>query len=259
MRLVLRIVFFGIALVTVVAISGGRGGGSGDATDRSRALEHHRCEVAGVKKQLRGLEAGISATEREFEGTNPGPSRQEILRSMEENSRLIHAELPRLELCAQNALREAEGRSVHAPPLPPEPTAVGHRLGPPRVEPGDQALPASPCQAYGKNGTTTIYIYPDSPGCARVAPGEGLRVANDTGIGGPTGAVGVRVRVGDYELWLGPHQEGVIPAPVQTYFGRGTHSVQAVGGIGPTVLLLPRGGCAIRPPAKPGEELCFRH
>jgi hypothetical protein len=53
-------------------------------------------------------------------------------------------------------------------------------------------------------------------------------------------------------------QEGLIPAPVQTYLGRGTHSAHVVGGIGPTVLLLPQGGCAIRPPAKPGEELCFR-
>jgi hypothetical protein len=67
----------------------------------------------------------------------------------------------------------------------------------------------------------------------------------------------VRVLVGDYELWLGPSQVGVIPAPVQTYLGRGTHSVRTDGGIGPTVLLLPKNGCAIRPPAKPGEELCF--
>lgn len=257
MRLVLRIGLFATALVTAVAVLGGCGGGSGDTTDRSQALEHYRCEVAGVKEQLRGLEAGISATKREFEVTNPGPGRQQILRSMEENSRLIHGELPRLEQCAQNALREAEGKPVHEPSLPPEPTVVGHRLGPPQVEPGYQSLPASPCQAYGKNGTTTIYVYPDSSGCARVAPGERLRVANLTGIGSPAEAVGVRVRVGDYELWLGPHQEGLIPAPVQTYLGRGTHSAHAVGGIGPVVLLLPR-VCAVRPPAKPGEELCFR-
>jgi hypothetical protein len=253
MRPVLRIGLFAIALAATLV---GCGGGSGDASDRSQALEHYRCEVAGVRKQLRGLEAGISATKREFEGTNPGPARQQILRSMEENARLIHGELPRLEQCAQNALREAEGKPVHVPSLPPEPTVVGHRLGPPRVEPGEQALPASPCQAYGKNGTTTVYIYPDSSGCARVAPGERLRVANLTGIGSPAAGVGVRVRVGDYELWLGPHQEGLIPAPVQTYFGRGTHQVGAVGGIGPVVLLLPR-VCAVRPPAKPGEELCF--
>jgi hypothetical protein len=140
---------------------------------------------------------------------------------------------------------------------PKPPTVVAHRAGPPRVEPGEQALPASPCQAYGKNGTTILYVYPDSPGCARVAPGERLRVANYTGIGNPAEAVAVRVRVGDYEMRLGPHQEGVIRAPDQTYLGRGTHSVEAIGGLGPTVLFLPR-VCAIRPPAKRGEELCFR-
>jgi hypothetical protein len=256
MRLVIRISLFGTAMVAAAMMLGSCGGGSGDAADRSQALEHYRCEVAGVKKQLRGLEAGISATKREFEGTNPGPGRQQILRSMQESSRLIHGELPRLERCAQNALREAEGEPVHVPSLPAEPTVVAHRLGPPRVEPGGQALPARPCQTYGKNGTTTIYIYPESSGCARVAPGERLRVANLTGIGSPAEAVGVRVRMSDYELWLGPHQEGLIPAPVQTYLGRGTHSAHAVGGIAPTVLFLPR-VCAVRPPAKPGEELCF--
>jgi hypothetical protein len=177
---------------------------------------------------------------------------------MRENARLIRAELPSLARCAQNALREAEGKPPHRPP--PERTVVGYRLGPPRVEPGEQALPAKPCQAYGKDdgkiGTTTVYIYPDSPGCARVEPGERLRVSNDTGIGG-TGAVGVRVLVGNYELWLGPHQEGLIPAPIKTYLGRSTHRVRVAGGIGPVMLVLPK-VCAIRPPAKPGEELCFR-
>jgi hypothetical protein len=255
MRLVIRIALFGTALAAAVVILGGCGGSSGLATDKLQALKHYDCEVRGVKVQLRGLEAGISAIKREFEATNPGAAQQEILRSMEENARLIHEQLPSLEQCAQNALREAEGKPV--PSLPPARTVVGHRLGPPRVEPGEQALPASPCQAYGKNGTTTIHVYPDSSGCARVAPGERLRVANETGIGSPAEAVGVRVLVGDYELWLGPDQEGLIPAPVQTYLGRGTHQVRAVGGIGPTVLLLPR-VCAVRPPAKPGEELCFR-
>jgi hypothetical protein len=226
MRLLIRIALSGTAMAAAAVLLGSCGGGSGNATDRSQALEHYRCQVAGVKRRLRGLEAGISG------------------------------ELPRLERCAQNALREAEGKPGRVPSLPPEPTVVGHRLGPPRIEPGSPAMPASPCQAYGKNGTTTIYVYPDSPGCARVAPGERLRVANDTGIGGPTEAVGVRVRVGDYQLWLGPHQVGLIPAPVQTYLGRGTHQVQAVGGIGPVVLLLPK-ACAVRPPARPGEELCF--
>ena len=257
MRLVMRI---GLGTVMAVAalVLGGCGGGSNHATARLRALEHYRCEVFGVEHQLRALEAGISATKREFEATNPGPARQQILRSMEENVRQIHKQLPSLEQCAQDALHGAEGKRGHEPSAAPEPTVVAHRIGPPRVEPGEQALPASPCSAYGKNGTTTIYVWPETSGCARVAPGERLRVANMTGIVGSTQAVWVRVRVGDYELWLGPHQQGVIPAPVQTYFGRGSHSVGAAGGIGPTVLLLPKRGCAIRPPAKPGEELCFR-
>lgn len=252
MRPVLRIGLFAIALAATLV---GCGGGSGDATNQLHALEHYRCEVAGVKVQLRGLDAGISATKREFEATNPGPARQQILRSLEENARLIHQQLPLLERCTQNALREAEGKPAHEPSLPTR-TVVAHRLGPPRVEPGEQALPASPCQAYGENGTTTIYIYPDAGGCARVAPGERLRVANETGIGSPAAAVGVRVLLGDYELWLGPDQEGLIPAPVETYLGRGSHQARAAGGIGGTVLLLPR-VCAVRPPAKPGEELCF--
>jgi hypothetical protein len=259
MRLVIRIGVLGIALVAVTAALARCGGGSGHATDRLHALEHSRCETGAAERQLRALEAGITAIKREFEAADPGPTRQQILRSMQENAALIHRQLPSLEHCPERALPLAEGKPVPEPPAPPTPRAiaVGYRLGAPRVEPGEQALPARPCQAYGKNGTTTIYVYPEISGCARVAPGERLRVANETGIGSPAKAVAVRVLVGDYELWLGPHQEGLIPAPVQTYFGRGTHSVRAVGGIGPTVLLLPR-VCAIRPPAKPGEELCFR-
>jgi hypothetical protein len=259
MRLALRIGLGGIALLASVLILGGCGGGSGDATDRLHALEQFRCESVAIERQLRALEAGISAIKREFEASDPGPARQQILRSMQENARLIHRQLPSIEHCPEQALPIAEGKSVPEPTAPPAPrgVAVAHRLGPPRVEPGEQVLPASPCQAYGKNGTTTIYIWPDAPGCARVAPRERLRVANKTGIGSPAAGVAVRVLVGDYELWLGPGQEGVIPVPVETYFGRGTHSVGAIGGLGPTVLLLPR-VCAIRPPAKPGEELCFR-
>ena len=257
MRLVTRIVLFGTAMAAAAAMLGGCGGGSDGATHRLQALEHYRCEVIGVERQLQALEAGISATKREFEGTNSGPARQQILRSMEENARSIQRQLPTLEGCAQDALGGAERKPARERSLPPARTVVGYRVGPPRIEPGEQSLPASPCSAYGKNGTTTLYIHPDSPGCAVVHPGERLQVANLTGEGSSARAVSVRVRVGDYELWLGPHDKGLIPAPVQTYLGRGTHSAHTVGGLGPTILLLPR-VCAIRPPAKPGEELCFR-
>jgi hypothetical protein len=259
MRLMLRSGLLGIALVAMMATLGGCGSGSGDATHELGSLRFARCNLGGVEDQLRGLEAGISATKREFEASHPGPARQQILRSMEENAALIQRQLPSLEQCTQDALREAEGKPVHEPSFPASPahTVVGHRVGPARVEPGKQALPASPCSPYGKNGTTTIYIWPDAGGCARVAPGERLRVANKTGIGSPAAAVAVRVQLGDYELWLGPDQESLIPAPVEAYLGRGSHSVRAAGGLGGTVLLLPR-VCAVRPPAKPGEELCFR-
>jgi hypothetical protein len=61
---------------------------------------------------------------------------------------------------------------------------------------------------------------------------------------------------GDYELWIPPNGSGLIPAPVETYLGRGSHSVRVAGAPGETILLLPA-VCAARPPAKPGEERCF--
>lgn len=90
-----------------------------------------------------------------------------------------------------------------------------------------------------------------------MAPGERLLFVNDTGIGPRhAGAAAVRVRVGDYELWIEPHGSGLIPAPVETYLGRGSHPVRIDGAVGGTILLLPP-ICAMRPPVAPGEELCF--
>ena len=71
------------------------------------------------------------------------------------------------------------------------------------------------------------------------------------------GAAAIRVLVGDYELWIGPHESGLIPAPVETYLGRGSHRVRIAGAPATTILLLPP-VCAMRPPVAPGEELCFR-
>lgn len=253
MRIGLGIGIGGIAVAALLAL-GGCGGGS----DETTTLALTRCDVYAAEDALHGLEAGIAEIGR---GT-PAQRRNrgQALRAMRENAAVIRVKLRALEECPRDALREAEGKKVDesAPPRrPPGPTVVAYRVGPARVEPGEQSLPASPCSSYGKNGTTTLYIWPDSPGCARVAPGERLRVANRTGIGRPADAVAVQVRLGDYELWLGPDQEGLIPAPVETYLGRGSHSAGAVGGLGPTVLLLPR-VCAVRPPAAPSEELCFR-
>lgn len=156
---------------------------------------------------------------------------------------------------------EAQGKAVHetATTRPPtQRTVIGRRLGPARVEPGEQVLPASPCEKFGKNGTTTIHIWPDAGHCARVEPGERLAFVNHTGIGPRhAGAVAIRVLIGDYELSIGPHGNGRIPAPVETYLGRGSHRVRIAGAPGWTILLLPP-VCAIRPPAAPGEKLCFR-
>jgi hypothetical protein len=144
------------------------------------------------------------------------------------------------------------------PPPPPPRTVVGHRVRPARVEPGGQSLPARPCSQIGSNGTATVFIYSDNSPCVRAKPGERLLFVNDTGIGPQhSGATTVRVRVGDYELRIEPGGSGLIRAPVETYLGRGSHSVRTAGARGATLLLLPP-VCAVRPPVEPGEELCFR-
>jgi hypothetical protein len=159
-------------------------------------------------------------------------------------------------------LRKTEDRPGHEPAAVRQPparrTVLAHRLGPARIEPGTQMLPARPCSEIGTNGTATVHAFSDAPPCVRVAPGERLRFVNDTGLGPRhEGATAVRILVGDYELSIGPHGSGLVPAPVETYLGRGAHRVRMTGARGATVLLLPR-VCAIRPPAAPGEELCFR-
>jgi hypothetical protein len=275
MRAGLRIGSGGIALVTAVLALGGCAGGS---ADQVRTLGLPICDVSEAEGALTGLEAGVTGTGREFEalahqrktipnrkgGTEPilaGRNERQILRAMKANVASIRGQLPKLEDCARNALLEAEGKPVHetAPPRPPlRRTVLGHRLGPARVEPGEQGLPASPCGTFGKNGMTTVHIFPDTPHCARVAPGERLLFVDDTGIGPQhAGAAAVRVLVGDYELWIPPHGSGLIPVPVETYLGRGSHRVKIAGAPGATILLLPP-VCAMRPPVVPGEELCFR-
>ena len=160
-----------------------------------------------------------------------------------------------------NTTLEAEGKPRHepAPPRQPAPRpVVGHRLGPARVQPGRQALPASPCLTFGRNGTTEVHLFSDAPHCTRVGPGERLLFVNDTGIGPQhAGATVIRVRVGNYAVRIKPNGKGLIPAPVKTYLGRGSHPVQTAGARGATILVLPP-DCAIRPPAAAGEKLCFR-
>jgi len=154
--------------------------------------------------------------------------------------------------------REGESEPAHetASPRPPAPRMViAHRVGSSRVEPGGQLLPARPCETLGRRGTTTIPIFPEAGNCARVAPGERLLFVNDTGIGSQH-ATAVRIRLGSYELSIRPRGSGLIPAPVESYLGRGSHQVRTAGAPGPTILLLPP-VCAMRPPVPSGQELCF--
>jgi hypothetical protein len=164
-----------------------------------------------------------------------------------------------LALCGCGGGSDSTGahETASSPPPPPH-TVVGHRVEPARVEPGGQSLPASPCYEFGRSGTTEVHLFSDAPHCTRVAPGERLLFVNDTGIGPQhSGATTVRVRVGDYELRIRPGGSGLIPAPVETYLGRGSHGVRTAGARGATILVLPP-VCAVRPPVAPGEELCFR-
>ncbi len=278
MRAGLRIGCGGIALVAAVLALGGCGGGSGGTTDQVGTLGLPICDVSGAEGALTGLQAGIAGAGREFEalahrrktipnregGTEPipaGRNERQILRAMKINVASIRGQLPKLEDCARNALLEAEGKPVHevaAARPPARRTVVGRRRGSARVEPGKQLLPARPCETFDRNGTTTVQIFSDTGDCVRVGPGERLLFVNDTGIGPRhAGAAAVRVRVGDFELWIGPHERALIPAPVETYLGRGSHRVRTAGAPGATILLLPP-VCAMRPPVAPGEELCFR-
>jgi hypothetical protein len=258
MHLVSRIGLLVIALVAVAATLGGCGGGGhpSQASVRLRKLEQARCEVFVIEKALEGLSAGISATGREFGRPGPGVDRGQILRSMEEEVDTIRGRLPLLEHCPQTALPLAEGRPVPEAPAPPAARgiAVAHRVGPGRIEPGEEVevLSASPCPNDGVDGTTTFPINSDVGACAQVAPGGRLSFVNFSEDGVP-----VQVRVGDYELWLGPGQRGTIPAPARSYLGRGGHPVRVAGAFGGTIYVL-KPGCVLRPERlKPGEELCF--
>ncbi|HEX6781917.1 MAG TPA: hypothetical protein VF125_07790 [Solirubrobacterales bacterium] len=164
-----------------------------------------------------------------------------------------------LALCACGGGSDGPAAHEMAPLRPPPQRAVvAHRIGPGRVEPGEQRLPARPCLRSGSKGTTTVPIFSEAGPCARVQPGERLRFVNATGIGpGHEGAVPVRVSIGNYQLRIEPRGSGLIPAPVESYLGRGAHGVRVAGAPGATILLLPP-VCAVRPPVAPGEEPCFR-
>jgi hypothetical protein len=263
MRAGLQIGFGGIALIASVLALVACGSGSDGTSDQARALALSNCDVSEAEGALTGLEAGITGTGREFEVLAHGQrtNERQILRAMRTNVASIRGQLTTFEDCARNAPLEAEGKpgdETAAAPPPAQRTVVGRRLGSARVEPGKQLLPASPCGTFGRNGTTTVHIFSDTGHCLRVRPGERLLFVNDTGIGPRhTGAAAVRVLIGGYELWIEPRGRGLIPAAVKTYLGRGSHPVRIAGAPGATILVLPA-VCAMRSPAAPGEEPCFR-
>jgi hypothetical protein len=145
-------------------------------------------------------------------------------------------------------------RAEAPPPAGRRGIVLAHRVGPARIEPGEEGHPASPCSTINHD-PRPVYVYPDSGICARLTPGQRLLVVNATGIGG-SAAVAIRVRIGNYEVWIGPRQRGLIPAPVGTYLGHGSHSMDVVGGLGDTILVLPK-NCDVRRSAAPGEKNCF--
>jgi hypothetical protein len=251
MRLVPRIGLPVLALLALVAALGGCGGASDEAARRLHKLELAECYVGEVEDALEGLETGIAATRREFDSAAPWVDRNQIPKWMQQQVGAIRRRLPSLENCPRYALPLAAGKQVPGVPLPPRPQgkAITHRIGPARVEPGGPVAFAQPCPNAGENGTTSIGIWNDVPHCAKVWRGGRLSFANFTW--NP-----VLVRVGDWELWLAPAQGGTIPAAAETYLGRGAHSYRAEGGLGGTVDMIPP-DCVVRPPLKPGEELCF--
>jgi hypothetical protein len=248
-----RIAVLAAALAAATLALGACGGGD-SSTDKVRTLGLPICEVSGVRAALTGIEAGIQGLgERSRQRY-----RRQILRAMRENAAVIRGRLPVLEDCARDAILESEGKPVHEAParLPDKrPLAIGHRIGPARVEPGEEVLPARPCSLNGKDGIARVPLLPESGGCVRVTPGERLMIENDTGIAGGGGNA-IQVTVGDYEVWLGRGQDGLIRAPVGSYLGHGAQKVKAAGAIGNTILVLPK-KCAMRAPAAAGEQLCF--
>jgi hypothetical protein len=251
MRPVLRINLFGIALVVAAVTLGGCGGG-GQKTAESLRVGH--CEVHQVSQALSAVEAGIEGLR-----SRPPAHREQVLQAMRENTAAIQGQLPELEECAEDNYREAAlGRPVHRPEAPPPAgrrgIVVGYRVGPARIEPGQEGHPASPCSTINHD-PRPVYVYPDSPICARLTPRQRLLVVNATGIGG-SAAVAIRVQIGDYEVWIGPDQRGLIPAPIGTYLGHGSHLMHVVGGLGDTILVLPK-NCGVRRTTAPDEKNCF--
>jgi hypothetical protein len=246
MRAGLRIGLVGIALVAVASLLGGCGGGSNSAARELHALLTSECGSGGnAEVQLRGLVAGVLATEREFESTGSVGNKSQILQAMKENIAAIHRELFPWRDCTRNVLRRREGKPplgpVYAPRRAPTDIAIAHRIGPAGIEPGGDESSASPCGQIGEHGVATVWIVPHWSNCLRVPPDDRLAIINPA----PPESTGasVQVTIGGYEVWLAPGQKGLIPGRIESYLGPGSHNMGAAGAaFGSKIIVEPKAG-----------------
>jgi hypothetical protein len=245
MRAGLRIGLVGIALVAMLSLLGGCGGGSNSAARKLHALLTSECGSGGnAEVQLRGLVAGVLATEREFESTGSEGNKSQILQAMKENIAAIHRELFPWRDCTRNVLRRREGKPplgpVYAPRRAPTDIAIAHRIGPAGIQPGGDEKSASPCGQIGEHGVASVWIVPHWSNCLRVPAGDRLEVVYPASES--TGA-SVQVGIGGYEVWLAPGQRGVIPGRIGSYLGPGSHQLGAAGAaFGSLIIVEPEAG-----------------
>jgi hypothetical protein len=240
MRAGRRIGLLGIALLAAVSLLGGCGGGSNSAARKLHAVILSGCGNSGsIENELRGLVAGVKATEREFEdAADPEENKSQVLRAMKENIAAIHRELLPFNDCIRNVLREREGKAplgpVHAPPRPAGGTVTVRRTGPAEIEPGGPPTSSLPCSYVDTDGKAQIEIFGDGGGCVKMRPSSQLSFSYYRGAG----PAPIRVAIGGYEMWLKPGQKGVIPGPVGNYLANGSHGAQVAGTAGAGTLIV---------------------
>jgi hypothetical protein len=240
-----RICLGAVALAVAAALLGGCGGGSNPAARKLHAVLSSECGSGlEIEEKLRGLVAGVLATEREFESSGSGEDKSQVLQGMKENIAAIHRELRPMEDCTRNVLRRREGKpALHPESTPPRRggTVIAHRVGSETFEPGGDEKSASPCGQIGEHGVARVYVVPHWSNCLRVPPGDRLAIVDTREFSPPGGSV--QVTIGGYEVWLAPGQEGVIPGRIGSYLGEGSHHLGAIGtGFGSLIIVEPEAG-----------------
>jgi hypothetical protein len=235
-----RIVLVGIAVLAAVALLGSCGGGGSNAAARKlHAVILSGCgNGENIEEELRGLVAGVKATEREFEAAAVEENKSQVLQAMKENLAAIHRELLPFNDCIRNVLREREGKAplgpVYAPPRPSGGAVTVRRTGPAEIEPGGPPTSSLPCSYVDGDGKVRIEIFGDGGGCVKMRPSSQLSFSYYRGAG----PAPIRVAIGGYEMWLKPGQEGVIPGPVGNYLANGSHGAQVAGTAGAGTLIV---------------------